>query len=172
LLHRLVIRDNLAVRPLQGYDHNASVATKGFYNALALLTDGTWTFTHNVLAMGVYASQAAIDTPDAKDDTTSSFPATNQVCGSDGATSCFVGTPGSCDAPWGVNCAATGGNGFSVVSFVDYRQGVGGDYRLCQGAGVPSPMCRAASPFAKAATDGKDIGAAIPTVLSFTAGAD
>jgi len=45
-----------------------------------------------------------------------------------------------------------------------------GDYRLCTGVGTPGGACKAASPYHNAATDGKDIGADITTMLSMTAG--
>ncbi|HKR85047.1 MAG TPA: putative Ig domain-containing protein [Terriglobales bacterium] len=58
----------------------------------------------------------------------------------------------------------------SAVGFVNYKNGNGGDYRLCQGPGIPASTCTAASPYANAATDGRDLGADIATVNALTAG--
>jgi hypothetical protein len=168
-LKDLVIRDNIGIRPLQGYDVNDMISTKGFNVALDQLTEAA-TFSRNVLVLGVFAGELAIDTPNHDDDTAGSFPSTNQVCGADGVTSCFAGAAGSCSAAFGENCPDTGGNGFSAVAFVNYNLGVGGDYRLCRGPGNPSTRCTAASPFARAGTDGKDIGANVASVMNYTTG--
>jgi hypothetical protein len=60
----------------------------------------------------------------------------------------------------------------SAVGFVNYKNGNGGDYRLCQGPGIPASTCTAASPYVNAATDGRDLGADIATVNALTAGVD
>lgn len=57
---------------------------------------------------------------------------------------------------------------YSNAGFVNYNNGVGGDYRVCSSALVPSPSCAGASSFHAAGTDGKDMGAAIPLVLNYT----
>lgn len=59
---------------------------------------------------------------------------------------------------------------FSSVGFVNYKNGVGGDYRLCTGAGQPSSTCAAGSPYHNAASDGKDIGANVTLVNQYLAG--
>ena len=60
----------------------------------------------------------------------------------------------------------------SAVGFVNYKNGNGGDYRLCKGPGIPASTCTAASPYANAGTDGKDLGADISTMKALTAGVD
>jgi hypothetical protein len=54
--------------------------------------------------------------------------------------------------------------------FVNYNNGNGGDYRLCQGPGNPVASCTAASPYINAGTDGRDIGADLTTLNSLIAG--
>jgi hypothetical protein len=52
---------------------------------------------------------------------------------------------GNCSKyPSSFSCPATA----SVVGFVNYNNGNGGDYRLCTGAGAPSASCTGASPYA------------------------
>ena len=58
----------------------------------------------------------------------------------------------------------------SAVGFANYNNGNGGDYRLCQGPGVPASTCTAASPYVNAGSDGRDLGADIGTVKTMTAG--
>jgi Putative Ig domain len=60
----------------------------------------------------------------------------------------------------------------TAVGFVNYKNGNGGDYRLCQGPGIPASTCTVASPYVNAATDGRDLGADIATVKALTAGVD
>jgi hypothetical protein len=60
---------------------------------------------------------------------------------------------------------------FSDVGFVDFKNGNGGDYHLCQGPRQPG-SCKAASKYLKAGTDGKDIGADIDAVNSATEGVE
>ncbi len=60
----------------------------------------------------------------------------------------------------------------SSVNFVNYNNGNGGDYRLCQGPGNPSSSCTVPSAFANAASDGTDIGADINTLETMTAGGE
>jgi hypothetical protein len=59
---------------------------------------------------------------------------------------------------------------FSSVGFVKYNNGVGGDYRLCTGAGTPSSSCLTGSAYHNAASDGKDIGADVQLVHRYIAG--
>jgi len=59
---------------------------------------------------------------------------------------------------------------YSSVGFVNYNKGVGGDYRLCTGAGTPSSKCLTASPYHNAASDGADIGANVSLVNQYIAG--
>jgi hypothetical protein len=48
----------------------------------------------------------------------------------------------------------------SQVGFVNYNEGNGGNYQLCEGADDPASTCRAASPYlTSATTDGKPVGA-------------
>lgn len=58
----------------------------------------------------------------------------------------------------------------TLVGFANYNGAVNGDYRLCHGPGNPVPACTAASIFAAGqanqASDGSDLGAAIPTLTS------
>ncbi|HZP64100.1 MAG TPA: hypothetical protein VFB28_11845 [Terriglobales bacterium] len=56
---------------------------------------------------------------------------------------------------------------FSSVGFVKYNNGVGGDYRLCSGAGTPASSCASGSPYHNAANDGKDIGANVSLVNQY-----
>jgi hypothetical protein len=58
---------------------------------------------------------------------------------------------------------------FGSVGFVKYNNGVGGDYRLCSGAGSPSSSCTIGSPYHGAASDGKDIGANVAQVNKYIA---
>ncbi len=58
----------------------------------------------------------------------------------------------------------------SLVGYVNYNNANGGDYRLCHGPNNPSPLCTAASPYANAASDGKDVGADINLVNQAIAG--
>jgi hypothetical protein len=46
----------------------------------------------------------------------------------------------------------------SNVGFVNYNNGIGGDYRLCTGVGTPSTLCGGASTYHNYGTDGLDIG--------------
>jgi hypothetical protein len=55
------------------------------------------------------------------------------------------------------------------VRFVDFRDGNGGDYRLCRGKQDPRP-CKQASPYRGAGTDGKDLGADAAAVAASTYG--
>jgi hypothetical protein len=59
---------------------------------------------------------------------------------------------------------------FTTVGFVNYNNGVGGDYRLCTGAGTPASSCLTASPYHRAASDGKDIGANVQLVNRYLKG--
>jgi hypothetical protein len=53
------------------------------------------------------------------------------------------------------------------VGYVNYNGGVGGDYRLCTGVGIPDPACTGASVYHNAATDGADIGPAnVPLTMA------
>ena len=56
----------------------------------------------------------------------------------------------------------------SAVGFVDYRDGKGGDYRLCRGKDEPAPPCRGESKYVNAGTDGKDLGADITAIDAAT----
>jgi hypothetical protein len=58
----------------------------------------------------------------------------------------------------------------SSLEFVNYNNGVGGDYHLCHGVGSPSSQCSAASPYTNAAIDKTDVGAAIDSVGKYTSG--
>jgi hypothetical protein len=58
---------------------------------------------------------------------------------------------------------------FSDVGFVNFNKGNGGDYRLCQAPKQPA-SCKAASKYAKAGSDGKDLGADIDAIEAATAG--
>jgi hypothetical protein len=55
------------------------------------------------------------------------------------------------------------------VGFSSYA---GGDYRLCAGAGDPTTSCNEASKYARAGTDGKDVGADVSTVYRLTKAAE
>jgi len=58
---------------------------------------------------------------------------------------------------------------WAAVGFVNYNNGLpGGDLRLCTGAGVPDPSCVAGSIYAGTGTDGKNPGANVSLVLSYT----
>ncbi len=61
--------------------------------------------------------------------------------------------------------------GFSDVGFVNFNNGNGGDYSLCKAPKQPA-SCKGASKYAKAGTDGKDLGADIDAIENATAGAD
>jgi len=68
-----------------------------------------------------------------------------------------------------VNGTGTWGSGnftapLANVGFVNYNNGLNGDYRLCTGPGVPAASCTAASPYHNAGTNGKDLGADISKV--------
>lgn len=58
---------------------------------------------------------------------------------------------------------------FGDVGFVNFNKGSGGDYHLCQGPKRTS-SCKGASKYAKAGTDGKDLGADISAIEAATAG--
>jgi hypothetical protein len=58
----------------------------------------------------------------------------------------------------------------SAVAMLDFRKGNGGDYRLCAEKKVPN--CRMTSPFRKAGTDGKDLGADLDAIHASTSGAE
>jgi hypothetical protein len=62
-------------------------------------------------------------------------------------------------------------NGFSDVGFVDFKNGNGGDYHLCQGPMQPG-SCKKASKYLKAGTDGKDVGADIDAIQAATEGVE
>ena len=51
----------------------------------------------------------------------------------------------------------------AAVGFVNYNQGKDGDYRLCKQKNQPPP-CTEPSPYAHAASDGKDLGADIDAI--------
>lgn len=55
----------------------------------------------------------------------------------------------------------------AAAGLLDFRDGVGGDYRLCRAAGENS--CRESSPAIAAGTDGKNLGADIEKIQSETA---
>jgi hypothetical protein len=46
-----------------------------------------------------------------------------------------------------------------AVGFVNFNHGNGGDYRLCFGKGEPEASCKRASPYIRAGTDDKNLGA-------------
>jgi hypothetical protein len=69
-----------------------------------------------------------------------------------------------CDQPEGQPAT------MASMDFVNYDSGIGGDYHLCHGNGIPSSSCTAASAYANSALDGTDVGANISTVNSYTAG--
>ena len=56
----------------------------------------------------------------------------------------------------------------SAVGLRDFRDGRGGDYRLCKKGDTPD--CRSTSPALGAATDGKDAGADLNALQKATAG--
>jgi hypothetical protein len=56
------------------------------------------------------------------------------------------------------------------VDFVNYANAVGGDYRLCRGAGVPAASCTRASPYLNIGTDGRDLGANVTAIATFISG--
>lgn len=56
------------------------------------------------------------------------------------------------------------------VKFVNYNDGDNGDYRLCTGAGTPSPACTSASSWAHASSTGGPLGADIQVINWATAG--
>ncbi len=58
----------------------------------------------------------------------------------------------------------------AAVRMRDFRQGNGGDYRLC--TEKKSLNCKKASPFRKAGLDGKDLGADIDAIEAATAGVE
>jgi len=58
----------------------------------------------------------------------------------------------------------------SVVQMDDFRQGNGGDYRLCAGKTVAG--CKKESPFRKAGSDGRDLGADIDGIQAATKGVE
>jgi len=58
---------------------------------------------------------------------------------------------------------------FSDVGFVNFNNGNGGDYHLCQAPKQPA-SCKGASKYAKTGTDGKDLGADIDAIEAATAG--
>jgi len=59
---------------------------------------------------------------------------------------------------------------FSDVGFVNFNKGHGGDYHLCKAPKQPA-SCKAASKYAKAGSDGEDLGADIDAIEAATAGA-
>jgi hypothetical protein len=56
------------------------------------------------------------------------------------------------------------------VAMLDFRKGNGGDYRLC--AEKQMANCRMTSPFRKAGTDGKDLGADLDAIHTATSGTE
>jgi hypothetical protein len=58
---------------------------------------------------------------------------------------------------------------FPDVGFVNFNHGNGGDYHLCK-ASKQTPLCKGTSKYAKAGTDGKDLGADIDAIEAATAG--
>jgi hypothetical protein len=58
----------------------------------------------------------------------------------------------------------------SAVAMLDFRKGNGGDYRLC--AEKQMANCRMTSPFRKAGTDGKDLGADLDAIHTATSGTE
>lgn len=58
----------------------------------------------------------------------------------------------------------------SAVHMQDFRQGKGGDYRLCAEKNMAN--CKKASPFRKAGSDGKDLGADLDAVNAATEGVE
>jgi hypothetical protein len=58
---------------------------------------------------------------------------------------------------------------FSDVGFVNFNHGSEGDYHLCRGKKQPAP-CKKASPYLRAGSDGKDLGADIDAVEAATSG--
>jgi hypothetical protein len=58
----------------------------------------------------------------------------------------------------------------AAIGFVNYNNGKGGDYRLCKGKDEPAG-CKAPSPYLRAGTDGKSLGADIDAIEAATAGA-
>jgi hypothetical protein len=58
----------------------------------------------------------------------------------------------------------------SDVGFVTFNKGNGGDYHLCKAPKQPA-ACKGTSKYAKAGTDGKDLGADIDAIQAATAGA-
>jgi hypothetical protein len=58
----------------------------------------------------------------------------------------------------------------SAVRMQDFRDGNGGDYRLCGQSKTGN--CKSASPFQKAGTDGKDLGADLDAIKTATAGVE
>jgi hypothetical protein len=58
----------------------------------------------------------------------------------------------------------------SAVQMLDFHQGVGGDYRLCPEKKVGE--CKMTSPFRKAGTDGKDLGAEVDAINAATDGVE
>jgi len=57
-----------------------------------------------------------------------------------------------------------------AVTFVDFREGKDGDYRLCRDRGPGA--CKKKSPFAGAASDGKDLGGDVDAVKAATEGVE
>jgi hypothetical protein len=57
------------------------------------------------------------------------------------------------------------------VGFVNYNHGKDGDYHLCKEKNRPPP-CKQASPYVRAGSDGKDLGADIDAVEAATHGAE
>lgn len=57
----------------------------------------------------------------------------------------------------------------SAVHMMDFHDGNGGDYRLCAGK---NSACKKASPFLKAGTDGKNLGADIEAIQARTKGVE
>jgi len=54
------------------------------------------------------------------------------------------------------------------VGFVSWGENSAPDYRLCTASGQPAASCSAASPYASAATDSKDVGADVEKIYQLT----
>ncbi len=55
-----------------------------------------------------------------------------------------------------------------AVGFVNFSHGNGGDYRLCFGKGEPDASCKRGSPYIRAGTDGKNLGADMDIIDAMT----
>lgn len=78
----------------------------------------------------------------------------------------IVGTDSTTEPPTYISLA-----NWAAVKFVNYNNGINGDYRLCTGTNLPASPCSGASPLHNAASDGTDVGANIPAVISATCAA-